>query len=274
MEKVMNTVVRAIFAGGAIAWLASPVMSSESLITAPRGWSLENWVGSQSVCPTATAFAAYKYKDDVDDIYDRSLVVQTRANGESSMEFPGKVFKVEYAPSCDHLLVSRVGGDVQHGMIGTSLLGPAGDLRWATTDSRMFHFSTTGEVVYALWEGTSPYEMGSDVEVFNLNGDGLRKFSLDSPSVRGVIVPDNGSSVIFVSESFILRLGATTITPQATTTFTTQWRRVTPGRSLDATLVDSGHFRVRLEGGESGLVRIADGTWIGKQVPGPILWAE
>lgn len=171
--------------------------AADQLVSIPTGWK---------ACPyffsgTSTRTAVVLYPSTVDPFASSSRLLLIGAATEISVDLPGKVYWTSVSPVGDLLLAhheNSAGASVS--LVSLS----DGAVQWTKNDSRIYAFSSTGEVLYAVKRSEGGVGAGRSVEVFSLSGASLRRVSFETDILDALVLGD-GSSVIFIAGRTIAR---------------------------------------------------------------------
>jgi hypothetical protein len=237
-----------------------PCRAADRVLLPPTGWMIDP--GSSPYAMTSNTIAVASYQGVLP--YANSMVTQySGLNGATvtaiHTQIAGGVFLLEYSSSGAYLLAHQQSESDPEGQRVT-LLNSAGEVLWSRADTRIFHFSTTGE---ALFAGGSPGDRSSEVEIFSLSGQSKK---IISPPHYANTVGQGIDSFLLVGNgaSAVVSNGGMTSRVKLDATATTLWSfadssSVAP-QVFESHLLDSDRVLLRMSRGCFKVVRLSDGS--------------
>ena len=166
-----------------LAFLAvTSLAAADQTVAVPSGWK----VCGDFFAARSTGVAVVLYPASGEPV--RSKILQVQGSTVSAIDVPGKVVALEYSPNGSYLLAKHLRSE---GPAVTSFLSAStGTIVWSRPDTRSFHFSGTGAVVYAVQGWSENARPSNAIEMFSLQGGSLRRTEATRPVTEPTILHD------------------------------------------------------------------------------------
>ncbi|HKQ62951.1 MAG TPA: hypothetical protein VJS92_16795 [Candidatus Polarisedimenticolaceae bacterium] len=177
----------------------SGALAAELTIPVPPGVRAHPGNLPYAITDARIAFAAQR----CDPVCGPSTLIQYADGAATYSDFTSPIGGLEYSPDGSLLLVHSFEDPSEHeGTSRVGLVDTRGRLIWSRSERRVFHFSTSGDVIYA-WSAAWPNEGGNTVEILDLRGGVVGRATLGE-SLRSAIVLGSGEQAVLVTRRSIV----------------------------------------------------------------------